>query len=129
MSARIKKIRSLKDLTAIRERVQKKLACEEGIRVVVGLGTCGVAAGAKTVFEAVEQEVKNAGLAEKVAVEPAGCVGICQFEPVVEVYEPEGKRTTYVHMTKERAELVVRQHLRGGNPIAEFTIGASREGR
>ncbi len=129
MAAKIKKIRSLKDLTAIKERLAKRMECDDSIRIVVGLGTCGVAAGAKIVFDTLEKEVALLGAGERISVEATGCVGICQFEPVVEVYEPEGKRTTYVHMTKERAELVVQQHIRGGNPIAEFTIGAAREGR
>lgn len=126
MSAKIKKIRSLKDLTAIKERVDKKMSCEDSFRIVVGLGTCGVAAGARIVYDTIAAEVEKLGAGSRIVVEETGCVGICQFEPVVEVYEPEGKRTTYVHMTKERAELMVRQHIRGGNPIAEFTIGAAR---
>lgn len=129
MTAKIKKIRSLKDLNTIKERVSKKLECHDGIRIVVGLGTCGVAAGARIVYDTIVKEVNEIKLDERISVEETGCVGICQFEPVVEVYEPDGKRTTYVHMTKERAELVVRQHIRGGNPIADFTIGAARIGR
>ena len=125
MAAKVKKIRSLKDLQAIKDRLAKKMECDDCIRIVVGLGTCGVAAGAKTIYDVINTEVEKLGAGDRISVEATGCVGICQFEPVVEVYEPEGKRTTYVHMTKERAEQVVQQHIRGGNVIAEFTIGAA----
>ncbi len=73
-------------------------------------------------------EIAAQGLAD-VSLEATGCVGICQFEPVVEVYQPGGKRTTYVRMTPERAVRVVRQHLRGGNSLAEFTIGSAQNRR
>ena len=113
------KIRSRKDLEAIRERTRPLLEVERGARIVVGMGTCGLAAGARQGYEAMAE----------VILEPVGCVGICQFEPVVEVYQPGGVRTTYVHMTPEQGVRVVQQHIRGGNPLAEYTIGAVRSGR
>ncbi len=125
----IKKIRSLEELNAIKERVSKQMNRDDGIRMVVGLGTCGIAAGARPVYDTIVKELEANDLTARTVVEPTCCVGICQFEPVVEVYEPNGVRTTYVHMTPERAERVVRQHIRGGNPIAEFTIGSARNGR
>ena len=122
------KIRSRKDLEAIRERTRPLLEVERGARIVVGMGTCGLAAGARQVYEAMAEEIRRLGL-EDVPLEPVGCVGICQFEPVVEVYQPGGVRTTYVHMTPEQGVRVVQQHIRGGNPLAEYTIGAVRSGR
>ena len=62
----------------------------------------------------------------RLELEATGCVGICQFEPVVEVYQPGGSRTTYVRMTPERGVRVIRQHIQGGNPLAEFTIGSAQ---
>ena len=117
-----------KDLEAIRERTRPLLEVERGARIVVGMGTCGLAAGARQVYEAMAEEIRRLGL-EDVTLEPVGCVGICQFEPVVEVYQPGGVRTTYVHMTPEQGVRVVQQHIRGGNPLAEYTIGAVRSGR
>ncbi len=118
-----KKIRSLADLTAIKEEVGPSInPMNDMVRVVVGLATCGIAAGAQPVFKEILKKVKEEGLAN-VTVVPTGCVGICQFEPVVEVYE-KGVRTTYVHMTPEKADRVVQQHLRGGNVVAEYTIGS-----
>ena len=120
------KIRSRSDLERIRKRMLPGL--EKGARIVVGLGTCGLAAGAQQVYDAMEAELKKEGLTD-VALEATGCVGICQFEPVVEVYRPEQARTTYVRMTPERGVRVVQQHIQGGNPLAEFTIGAAQSGR
>lgn len=112
----------------IRDRVRPGLELEKGARIVVGLGTCGLAAGAQQVYDAMAAEIAAEGLKD-VSLEAAGCVGICQFEPVVEVYEPGGVRTTYVRMTPERGVRVVQQHIRGGNPLAEFTIGSAQNRR
>lgn len=120
------KIRSLSDLNLIRKRTSPLL--EDKVRIVVGLGTCGQAAGAQQVYDAMQAEITAEGLTD-VSLEATGCVGICQYEPVVEVYQPGGGRTTYVRMTPERGVRVVRQHIRGGNPLAEFTIGAARNRR
>lgn len=120
------KIRSLSDLKQIREKARP--AFEQCTRIVVGLGTCGQAAGAQQVYDAMASEIKNLGLAD-VSLEATGCVGICQFEPVVEVYRPGQERTTYVRMTPERGMRVVRQHIRGGNALAEFTIGSAQNRR
>lgn len=123
----IPKIRSRADLAQIRDRVRPSLEPESGARIVVGLGTCGLAAGARQVFDAMAAELQRLELTD-VALEATGCVGICQFEPVVEVYLP-GSRTTYVRMTPERGIRVIQQHIRGGNPLAEFTIGADQRRR
>lgn len=122
------KIRSHADLERIRNRICPSLELEKGARIVVGLGTCGLAAGAQQVYDAMSAEITAQGLTN-VSLEATGCVGICQFEPVVEVYQPGGKRTTYVRMTPERAVRVVRQHIRGGNSLAEFTIGSAQNRR
>lgn len=120
-------IRNLAALQAIKEKTLSVMDPEKSghPRVVVGLATCGIAAGAQSVYDALAKEFKIQGL-DHVLLEATGCVGICQFEPVVEVYIPHQPRTTYVHMTPDKAARVVQQHLRGGNPIAEYTIGAKR---
>lgn len=120
-------IRNLAALQAIKEKTLSVMDPEKSghARVVVGLATCGIAAGAQSVYDALAKEFKTQGL-DHVLLEATGCVGICQFEPVVEVYIPHQPRTTYVHMTPDKAARVVQQHLRGGNPIAEYTIGAKR---
>lgn len=120
------KIKSRSDLEKIRKQTNARL--DGRTRIVVGLGTCGQAAGAQQVFDAIQREIEVLDLKD-VVLEATGCVGICQFEPVVEVYRPEQARTTYVRMTPERGVRVVQQHIQGGNLLAEFTIGAAQSGR
>ena len=118
-------MKSLEELAAIREKMKDKVILREGsgeIRVVVGMATCGIAAGARPVLNAFVEEVSNAGLAEKVTVSQTGCIGVCQFEPVVEVFEAGKEKVTYIKMTPEKAKEVVEKHLKGGNVIADYTI-------
>ena len=86
------------------------------------MATCGIAAGARPVLNAFVEEVNKAGLDGKVIVSQTGCIGICQFEPVVEVFEAGKEKVTYVKMTAEKAKDVVEKHLKGGNVVAEYTL-------
>ncbi len=120
-------MKSLAELAAIRERMKDKVVLREGsgdIRVVVGMATCGIAAGARPVLNRFVEQVSAQGLADKVTVTQTGCIGICQFEPVVEVYEAGKEKVTYVKMTAEKADEVVEKHLKGGKVIGEYTISA-----
>ena len=118
-------MKSLAELAAIREKMKDKVVLREGtgeIRVVVGMATCGIAAGARPVLNAFVEEVSKAGLSDKVTVSQTGCIGVCQFEPVVEIFEAGKEKVTYVKMTAEKAAEVVEKHLKGGNVISEYTI-------
>lgn len=118
-------MKSLAELAALKEKMQNQLALREGegsIRVVVGMATCGIAAGARPVLNTLVEEVNKENLVEKVSVTQTGCIGICQFEPVVEVFEGDSK-VTYVKMTPDKAKRVVAEHLKGGNVVKEYTIG------
>lgn len=120
-------MKSMQELTAIREKMKAEitLADKPGQkRVVVGMATCGIAAGATPVLEAFTEGVKDAGLGETISVKQTGCVGVCQFEPVAEVYDGT-TRTTYVKMDAEKAKRVIEEHLKGGNIVTEYTIGAT----
>ncbi len=122
-------MKSLAELQAIREKMKDKVVLREDsgdIRVVVGMATCGIAAGARPVLNTFVEEVNNHGLASKVTVSQTGCIGICQFEPVVEVYEAGKEKVTYVRMTAEKAKEVVEKHLKSGKVIAEYTITNDR---
>ncbi len=122
-------MKSLAELQAIKDRMKEKVILREGtneVRVVVGMATCGIAAGARPVLSAFVEAVSAEGLSDKVTVTQTGCIGICQFEPVVEVYEAGNKKTTYVKMTAEKAKTVVEKHLKGGNVVSEFTIAAAK---
>ena len=122
-------MKSLAELQAIKDRMKDKVVLREGtsqVRVVVGMATCGIAAGARPVLNAFVEAVNESGLTGDVTVSQTGCIGICQYEPVVEVYEAGGVKTTYVKMTPEKAKTVVEKHLKGGNAVAEFTIANSK---
>ena len=120
-------MKSLEELAAIRDKmkniVNTREADENNIRVVVGMATCGIAAGARPVLNAFTDEVARRELAN-VTVTQTGCIGICQYEPVVEVYQPGKEKVTYVKMTAEKAAREVGEHLVGGKPVDEYTIGA-----
>ena len=121
-------MKSLAELQAIRDKARGKVTLREGqddaIRVLVGMATCGIAAGARPVLTTIVDEVAKRGL-QNVMVTQTGCIGICQFEPVVEVVEPGKDKITYVKMTPEKAVRMVNDHLVNGNVVTEFTIGAT----
>ena len=118
-------MKSLAELQAIKEKMQNKVALRDGsgeMRVVVGMATCGIAAGARPVLSAFVEEIANEGLASKVTVSQTGCIGICQYEPVVEIMEAGKDKVTYIQMTPEKAKRVVEEHIKGGKVVAEFTL-------
>ena len=120
-----KVMKSLAELQAIKDRMKDKVILREGsndIRVVVGMATCGIAAGARPVLNALVESVNELGLNERVTVSQTGCIGICQFEPVVEVFEPGKEKVTYVRMTAEKAKEVAESHLQGGKVLYEYTL-------
>ena len=120
-------MKSLAELQAIKNRMKDKVVLREGmesIRVVVGMATCGIAAGARPVLNAFVEGVNAGGLEDKVTVTQTGCIGICQYEPVVEVFEPGKEKVTYVKMTADKAQEVIDKHLKGGEVVGEYTIGA-----
>ena len=118
-------MKSLAELQAIKDRMKDKIVLREGagdVRVVVGMATCGIAAGARPVLSAFVEEVNKAGLCDKVTVSQTGCVGYCQLEPIVEVYEAGKEKITYIKMTPDKAKEVVEKHLKGGNVVTEYTV-------
>ena len=124
-------MKSLEELLAIKEKAQAQIAArdadgKDGIRVVVGMATCGIAAGARPVLKALTDEIAKRNVMH-VSVTQTGCIGMCQYEPIVEVYEPGKDKVTYVQMTAEKAAKVVNEHLVNGNPVIEYTVGAVTE--
>ena len=120
-------MKSLAELKAIRDKMKNQMnvrdESDDKIRVVVGMATCGIAAGARPVLNAFTEEVAKRSLGN-VSVAQTGCIGICQYEPVVEVFTPDGQKTTYVKMTAEKAVKVVADHLVNGSVVTEYTIGS-----
>ncbi|MBQ1260428.1 MAG: (2Fe-2S) ferredoxin domain-containing protein [Clostridia bacterium] len=122
-------MKSLAELQAIRERMKNKIVLREGageIRVVVGMATCGIAAGARPVLNAFVEEVNNSGLNGKVTVSQTGCVGLCQLEPIVEVYEGGKEKVTYIKMTPDKVKTIVEKHLKDGQVVTEYTVAAAK---
>ena len=123
-------MKSLEELKAIKAKMQDKVALRTSggtTRIVVGMATCGIAAGARPVLGAFVEGVSEAGLSDSVMVTQTGCIGICQYEPVVEVYTDGAEKVTYVKMTAERAKEVIEKHIKGGKVITEYTIGALKK--
>ena len=119
-------MKSLEELMAIKQKMQDKVAVRnaenDNVRVVVGMATCGIAAGARPVLNAFVEGVNEAGLATKVSVTQTGCIGLCQYEPIVEIYEKDKDKVTYIKMTAEKAKEVVEQHLMRGLILTKYTL-------
>ena len=120
-------MKSLEELLAIRDKAKAAMTDREGtgdgIRVVVGMATCGIAAGARPVLNAFVDEVAKRNL-KNVTVAQTGCIGMCQYEPIVEVFEPGKEKETYVQVSPEKVAEIVASHIVNGNPVVEYTVGA-----
>lgn len=123
-------MKTLEELKAIREKMQGQIGLRSETasqtRVVVGMATCGIASGARPVLTALSDAVQQKNLTD-IAVIQTGCIGLCQYEPIVEVFTPGKDKVTYIKMTPEKALEVLEQHLLGGKVLDKYTI--SSEGR
>ena len=122
-------MKSLAELKAIKDRMKDKVVLREGVcdvRVVVGMATCGIAAGARPVLNTFVEEINNGGLCDKVTVTQTGCIGFCQLEPIVEIFEAGKEKVTYIKMTSEKAKEVVEKHLKGGKVVTEYTVASAK---
>ncbi len=121
-------MKSLEELKAIREKMQGQVGLRSEdhtqTRIVVGMATCGIASGARPVLNTLSQLVQEKGLYSSVAVTQTGCIGLCQYEPIVEVMEPGKDKVTYVKMTAEKAAEVVERHLIGGHVVEGYTLNS-----
>ena len=120
-------MKTLQELEAIRQKTINELNLrknrEDGIRVVVGLATCGNAAGARPVMAAFVEEINKRQL-QNVTVSQTGCIGLCRLEPIVEVYMPGKEKVTYCKVKPEQVARIVSEHIVNGNPVVEYTIGS-----
>ena len=123
-------MKSLAELAAIKEKAQNNvdLRKKEGAekRIVVGMATCGIAAGARPVLAAFVDEVCTRGLKD-VLVSQTGCIGVCRLEPIAEVFMPGEEKVTYVELTPEKAKRIVAEHIVNGNVVTEYTIGYAEQ--
>ncbi len=120
-------MKSLEELRAIKQKMQNNVQLrgvedeESVVRVVVGMATCGIAAGARPVLNKFIDEVQSRGL-KNVKVTQTGCIGVCRLEPIVEVIAPNGEKTTYVKMDADKVAKIVHEHLVNNKVVSEYTI-------
>ena len=122
-------MKSLADLQAIRAKTLENINMrkdENAARVVIGMATCGIAAGARPVMLAFMDEINKRGL-NHVTVSQTGCIGMCRLEPMVDVILPGQEKVTYVKVKPDMVDRIVTEHLIGGTPVAEYTIGAAEQ--
>ena len=121
-------MKSLEELAAIRNKMQNvvnlRSEASDCTRIVVGMATCGIAAGASPVLKAFSDGIQEKGIKDVMVIQE-GCIGLCQYEPVVEVITPGKEKVTYVNMTSEKAVEVIEQHIIGGNVVTKYTINSA----
>lgn len=119
-------MKSLEELAKIREATISKVdirSDRKGTRIVVGMATCGIAAGARPVLTAMLEEVSKRSVGG-VEVTQAGCIGVCRLEPIVEVYREGEEKVTYVQIDADKARRIITEHIVNGKIVTEYTIGA-----
>jgi NADP-reducing hydrogenase subunit HndB len=120
-------MKSLAELNAIKDKMKNKIAVrgenDNSTKIIVGMATCGIAAGARPVLTTLSDEVASRNLTD-VVVSQTGCIGICQYEPVVEVFEPGKEKVTYIKMNAEKAKEIIESHIIGGKVLTDYTIGS-----
>ena len=112
----------------MREAALKKVEMREGgkdYRVVVGMATCGIAAGARPVLNRLVEETASHDY--NCVVTQTGCIGMCVYEPIVEVFDKDGGHTTYVHVDPEKAAKILEEHVGKGNVVDEYTVESARK--
>lgn len=118
-------MKSLEELKAIRDKMKGQIGMRskhaDNTRVVVGMATCGIASGARPVLNLLVKEVEDRKL-EHVTVTQTGCIGLCQYEPIVEVYEPGKEKVTYVKVNEEKAKEILEQHLVRGQVLDKYLL-------
>lgn len=122
-------MKTIQELEEIRKRTLDTINVRRdrsGTRVVVGMATCGIAAGARPVLLAIMDEVKKHNLAD-VVVAQTGCIGMCRLEPIVEVYKPGEEKVTYIKVNPSKAMRIVNEHVIQGKVVEEYTIGAGEK--
>lgn len=120
---------NLQELKKLKEKAQRQVALREGnkkYRVVVSMGTSGIAAGAREVMKTMLDEIEKRGL-EDIEVRVAGEVGLEDVEPVVRVEEAGGEKTTYARLDTEKAKKIVAEHLEKGKKVDNLAIGKEKK--
>ena len=121
-------MKSIADIKAIREKMQSQIIMRDNsdadeIRVVIGMATCGISAGARPVYNTFIDEVAKRNLTN-VKISRTGCLGMCKLEPIVEVYVPNKEKVTYCHVDSEKAMQIVVNHLVNGNVCTDYLVNS-----
>lgn len=119
-------MKSLEELKKLKEESIKNVQIrnvEKDIRVVIGMATCGISAGARPVLSTFVDEVSKKNL-NNVSVVQTGCMGMCALEPIVEIYNANKEKVTYIHVDSEKAKKIVSEHLVNNRVVLEYTIGS-----
>ena len=118
-------MKTLAELEVIRKKASKDVNIrtqKDGTRIVIGMATCGIAAGARPVMSAFLEEVNKRELSN-INVSQTGCIGVCRLEPIVEIYREGEEKVTYVEVEPSMAARIIAEHVVNGNPVNEYTIG------
>ncbi len=118
-------MKTIQDIEQIKARALNEIDVannKQGTRIVVGMATCGIAAGAKPVLAAFKEELGKRSLS-RVTVTQTGCIGVCRLEPMVEITTPGKEKVTYVNMKSDMVKKIVAEHIVNGSLVKEYTIG------
>ena len=117
-------MKSLEDLKKLRDQSLKNMTMRyqtDGTRVQIGMGTCGIAAGARPVMSKFLEEISNRNL-KNVTVTQVGCMGECAFEPIVEIVEQNGNSTIYCLVSEKKVAEIVEEHIIGGKRLERYLL-------
>ena len=117
------KMKSLEDLKRVREEAQQsmKVRMDTGTTIIVGMGTCGIAAGARDTMHAIMEELAKRKIDAHVTT--VGCIGMCVKEPLVDIEQAGQPRVTYANVKPEMVPQLIEQHLVKNRPVAEWVVG------
>ncbi|MHC1787230.1 MAG: ferredoxin [Christensenellales bacterium] len=123
-------MKTMQELEAIRKSTLEKISLrkedkDEAVRVVIGMATCGIAAGARPVLMTFLEEIDRRHL-RNVSVTQTGCIGMCRLEPMVDVITPDGVKTTYIKVNPDKVRMIVADHIANGHPVLEYTIAGDQ---
>lgn len=122
-------MKTLEELKAIRERIEGQVGIREDsqnrVRILVGMATCGIASGARPVLNKLSTLVQENQMSDRFSVTQTGCIGLCQYEPIVEILEPGKEKVTYIKVTPEKAEEIYKEHLLGGHVVRNYTLNSA----
>ncbi|XMB86872.1 (2Fe-2S) ferredoxin domain-containing protein [Mycoplasmatota bacterium WC44] len=119
-------MKSLEELKKLRDKVIKQVdmrQTKDGYRIAVGMATCGISSGARPILNAFVEQVSEKNLGN-VIVTQVGCIGKCALEPMVEVFDHDGGKTTYCKLTPEDVKTIIEEHVINGNVVKKLEISS-----